>query len=147
MLVFELEGGARITLRPSGTEPKAKIYVETVGNAESLHEVGAVRAQLAKSSKTLANAFCMDMLHRVGITLPHWALEISDLVSVQDKMHWSAELLPMLLKKIEIDPDNAAGWLQQELDDSSRALLRPGIESFASDWTGNRAVLLSCFQT
>ncbi len=29
MLTFRLGGQARLTLRPSGTEPKAKIYIET----------------------------------------------------------------------------------------------------------------------
>jgi phosphomannomutase len=28
MLVYELTGGARITVRPSGTEPKVKMYFE-----------------------------------------------------------------------------------------------------------------------
>ncbi|MGD9796392.1 MAG: phospho-sugar mutase, partial [Acidimicrobiia bacterium] len=32
VLLFELDGGARLLVRPSGTEPKVKIYAETVGD-------------------------------------------------------------------------------------------------------------------
>ena len=39
MLVYELENNARIILRPSGTEPKAKIYVEIMGKDVQSYQV------------------------------------------------------------------------------------------------------------
>ncbi len=146
MLVFELENDARIVLRPSGTEPKAKVYVETMIAAESPHEVEALRDQMAIESQRLAHAFCTEMLQRIGITLPAWALHISDLVSIEDKLRWSTQLVPQLLEKLNANPEHAVAWLHDQLGASNRALLRPGIEKLARDWDGNRALLLDCFQ-
>jgi phosphomannomutase len=47
VLVFELDGGHRVIVRPSGTEPKVKIYVdvrETIADGESL-DAAKARAQ------------------------------------------------------------------------------------------------------
>ncbi len=147
MLVFELEDCARVILRPSGTEAKAKIYVETMSTAETLQDVVTVQKQMEILSKQLANAFCIDMLNRVGISLPEWAMEISELVSIEDKINWSTELVPQLLQKIQQDPENAIHWLHETLEPASRALLLPGIKAFSIAWDGNKTALLDCFET
>jgi phosphomannomutase len=63
LLAFELEQGARVLLRPSGTEPKLKLYVEAfeaVGAADSLQavraRVSAMAAALAESALELTRA-------------------------------------------------------------------------------------------
>ena len=61
MLVFELEDCARVILRPSGTEPKAKIYVETMSTAETLPDVVTVQKQM-DSVQAVGQCF----LHRHG---------------------------------------------------------------------------------
>ncbi len=46
MLVFYAEDGARLTVRPSGTEPKIKFYVELVAAVKSAAEVAPARTRL-----------------------------------------------------------------------------------------------------
>lgn len=56
VLAYELEGGGRVTVRPSGTEPKIKYYFElkeTLGAGEALQEARA-RAQERLAALTAA---------------------------------------------------------------------------------------------
>ncbi|MES2641558.1 MAG: phospho-sugar mutase [Myxococcota bacterium] len=104
VLVFRLaEGGAteptaRLLLRPSGTEPKNKIYVEVVGRpgVPSATEIRRVSAE----AKELALAFAHAMLGRVEIELPLWALRVSDLVAIEFKQHLAGVLLPEVRRRI-----------------------------------------------
>ncbi|KAF2477834.1 uncharacterized protein BDR25DRAFT_330481 [Lindgomyces ingoldianus] len=41
MITCELEGGARFTVRGSGTEPKIKLYIENVGESRKVAKAGA----------------------------------------------------------------------------------------------------------
>ncbi len=46
VLVFYAEDGARLTVRPSGTEPKIKFYVELVAAVKTAADVAPARARL-----------------------------------------------------------------------------------------------------
>ncbi len=57
VIAYELEGGSRITLRPSGTEPKIKYYLdlkETTGEGELM---AAARARAERKLTALTDAF------------------------------------------------------------------------------------------
>lgn len=70
VLVFHLERDAKVTLRPSGTEPKAKAYVEVSSPPCSpglsapvwLEQCGKIDV----AAESLANAFVAEALSRVG---------------------------------------------------------------------------------
>jgi phosphomannomutase len=46
VVVFHTGDGARLTVRPSGTEPKIKMYFEMVAKVSSPNEIPAARAKL-----------------------------------------------------------------------------------------------------
>ena len=63
VLVFELEGGHRVIVRPSGTEPKMKIYFDV---REDLAEGERLDAARARASQRI-DLLRVDVLARLGI--------------------------------------------------------------------------------
>jgi phosphomannomutase len=61
VLAFQSEDGSRLTVRPSGTEPKIKFYLELVGRAATPGEVRAGRAQLEDEGQRLRAAITADL--------------------------------------------------------------------------------------
>lgn len=100
VLVWWLEGGARVLLRPSGTEPKSKLYVELRAEPAA-GPLGPQREALAEAAAALAEALLIDVLAVAGLRLPRWALGCSELLSIEDKLDlagwwpaWFAALPP-----------------------------------------------------
>ena len=129
VLVFTLEGGARLTIRPSGTEPRCKIYVETTAQVGG--DLPLIQRRLNIESKAIAHAFIHLVLGRIDLELPDWALEISDLMSIEERVRWCRDLIPMLTSILETEPEAADGWLSQNMGADQRNQLRPGIEALA----------------
>jgi phosphomannomutase len=61
VLSFQSEDGARLTVRPSGTEPKIKFYLELVGQARERAEVAPARARLEADGQALKSAFTKEL--------------------------------------------------------------------------------------
>jgi phosphomannomutase len=61
VLAFEAEDGARLTVRPSGTEPKIKFYLELVGAARERGELAATRARLEAEGQALRSALVREL--------------------------------------------------------------------------------------
>jgi phosphomannomutase len=57
VLSFELETGARITMRPSGTEPKIKYYVDWVESLAADESLAAGEARAKENCAALTRAF------------------------------------------------------------------------------------------
>ncbi len=143
MLCLMLEGDARITIRPSGTEPKLKIYVETCRSAGA--DLGTDRAHLDEQARQLLEETLLLMMDRIQVVLPAWALHISDRVDLETKIEWSNRLVPALLEQLELAPGNAKEWLKSRLTADERALLRPGIVALNQSLGFDHVALRDCF--
>ena len=90
VLSYALAGGARVIVRPSGTEPKTKVYAELFG------EPGQDQGDLTVACRELAHAFVRDMLQRIEVVLPAWTQQMSDLLSVEHRLDFANRILPEL---------------------------------------------------
>jgi len=61
VLAFQAEDGARLTVRPSGTEPKIKFYLELVGEAQARADVAPTRARLEAEGRALRSALTKEL--------------------------------------------------------------------------------------
>jgi phosphomannomutase len=61
LLAFQSEDGARLTARPSGTEPKIKFYLELVGQAKDPAAVAETRARLDTEARSLKAALMKEL--------------------------------------------------------------------------------------
>ena len=65
VLAFQAEDGSRLTVRPSGTEPKIKFYLELVGRAASPAEVAPARARLEAEAQAVRATLVRELQPRL----------------------------------------------------------------------------------
>ena len=98
LISYKVEGGIKVTLRPSGTEPKNKLYLELaadpLGPEATAQEFRAHREGVDRKVKDFSNRFLSEMLSLIGISVPEYAFEISDLVALQYKVDFCDRFLP-----------------------------------------------------
>jgi len=114
----------KVTARPSGTEPKLKVYVEsgTRGDRE---------ARRAAQQRVLeaALAFVEHLLGFLGLRLSRAALLLSQLVSVENRKDFDCSFLPELRSRLEAGTASVE-WIEERLRGygrDPRRLVAPGI--------------------
>lgn len=149
LITYHLEGGIKATIRPSGTEPKNKIYIEKasdpVGAGASDAAFQAVRDKVDRDVQDFSNAFLKNMLALVDIDLPAYALEISDLVSINSKQHFAEEFTPGL-ERLAADSgsdEELNAWIDAQLKSygpDARLLIGSAFDTYLADARGTGRV-------
>jgi phosphoglucomutase len=116
------EGELSVSVRPSGTEPKIKIYVERVFDpSPSWAGDGFAAARRAMDAATgeVTLGLVDQLLCLIGIELPRPALLLSSLVSLDHRIDFAQRFLPELEAQLcAAGPGDAArltGWVDERL--------------------------------
>ena len=145
LISFRVEGGIKATIRPSGTEPKNKLYLELAANplgpAATRERFQAHRDSVDLTVKDFSNRFLAEMLALIGVQVPEYAFEISDLVALQYKVDFCDRFLPEFAERAAAagdDPsrERAVGaWIDETLrpyGPDARMLVRHAFEAYAT---------------
>ena len=145
LISFTLEGGIKATIRPSGTEPKNKLYLELaakpLGAEATRSDFEEHRRKVDQEVKEFSNSFLAEMLALIGVTVPVYAFDISDLVALQHKVDFCDRFLPEFERRAKevlggrLDEAGVSGWVDDTLSPygpDARALVRRAFESYAA---------------
>ncbi len=93
VLVFHLRNtdatsSMRVTVRPSGTEPKVKMYFEVVGKPCPLAQLDAARAAIRKTGEHIEKAVMLHCYRILGIDFPERGFLLFWQLPLTDKLHY-----------------------------------------------------------
>lgn len=88
VLLYKLERGSRVAIRPSGTEPKTKIYLESTALPQGDEPAGAVCARVDDLVYRIAKAFVQELLGRTGLGASDPGLTVSGFESWEAKRNF-----------------------------------------------------------
>lgn len=124
-ITFQFEGGLKASVRPSGTEPKNKVYIEKgsepLGADVPDDQFDELRRAVDAEVEEFSNAFMRMMLAIVGVELPGYCYLISDLVALERKQHFARVFLPELESRTQAlaagegDKGQLNQWIDAEL--------------------------------
>ena len=125
---FETEACV-VTVRPSGTEPKLKVYIQLLPAGEAPRERGAALLEAVRSrTEGLARQIYGELLGRLGVSLGEAALRLPDIVDLDRKLDFERETVPALREALVsgryADLDALLGWLSEAV-----APMTPGTDA------------------
>jgi phosphoglucomutase/phosphomannomutase len=146
ILAFYLDNGARVIVRPSGTEPKNKIYIEVprtaLGEQASDTALANEKQEAQAIATEISDDFNRQMLATVGVELPTYALRISGLVSLENRLDFVQRFLPEFERRAAGIPDGSVsrGELSAWIDDNlatygkdARGLVGAAVDAYLTE--------------
>ena len=122
--------GFIVTIRPSGTEPKLKLYCQLLPDPEAPAQLGAGQAiirEVRARAEEVARQGTADLLRRIDVEIGTPALLLPDIVDLEQKVKFERETVPALLQAIEDEThpslDALLSWLRREV-----AAMTPGTD-------------------
>ena len=151
LISYTVDGGIKLTIRPSGTEPKNKVYLELaaapLGPDASDSEFEEHKGKIDQEVKDFSNRFLSQMLSLIGVSVPEYAFEISDLVALPYKVDFCQRFLPEFENKAdsalagELEDESLAAWVEETLrpyGPDARALVRRAFDAYAASIGNSR---------
>ena len=125
VLVYQLANGARVIIRPSGTEPKNKLYLEVpappLGVEAGDDDLARSKAATDALAQRLADDFTRQMLATIGVDLPPYALRISALVPLDRRLDFVERFVPGFEERVlacaqgQGPPEAVSHWIDDQL--------------------------------
>lgn len=152
LLVFSFDGG-RLSLRPSGTEPKLKFYVQTrgapTGSTAQTHADGLARAAYRDLLAVLDQVWQQDM----GLPDPGYAAltdafaDLPDVVPLEGKVALQRDVAAGLRERLAStgqSPELTARWLARQVGAvvpgvTGWAVAAPALAATAGQWDAAQA--------
>ena len=139
-LTFRLEGGARACARPSGTEPKIKLYVEVVdaplGDDATFEALQASRERVRLETERISDEMAVQAYRFLGIEMPAYALRLSPLLGLQHKQDFVEAFLPALRAEADgAEGQDLVAWIEERLapyGKDPRGLVSPAVAAYVS---------------
>jgi phosphoglucomutase len=137
-LQLEYERDLHVAVRPSGTEPKIKFYVEQVFDpapAWAATGFAAAQREMDEATRCATLALVEQALRLIDIELPRPGLLLSSLVSLDNRLDFTGRFLSELEARLRdaslADADRLGAWVDERLKPygtDPRYLVRTGIE-------------------
>jgi len=89
VLVFHMQDGQKGVIRPSGTEPKTKIYFEATGQLSENETLEELKARIDSSLREFAQVFAEEMLRRGDITPDTPGVKVSGIEALEKKLKFA----------------------------------------------------------
>jgi phosphoglucomutase len=132
--------GVQISVRPSGTEPKIKFYVEQLfypSPSWAGDGFAVARRIMDDATRQLTLALVDDVLRLVDIELPRPALLVSPLVSLDNRIDFAEHFLPELEVRLHSfsheDLEKLRAWVEERLKrygSDARYLVAAGVADY-----------------
>ena len=143
VLGYTLENGARVLIRPSGTEPKNKIYIEVpappLGLQATDEALTRSKTETDVIAQQIADDFTRQMLAIIGVHLPEYALRLSGLLPLDKRLDFVQQFMPGLEKQVHTwgaggtSQDAVSQWIDTHLASygkDARGLVRDAMAAY-----------------
>ena len=141
-----------ITVRPSGTEPKLKLYCQLLPDGEPLDAAGTgLLEQVRGKADRVARSLYNELLSCIGVSLDEAALLLPDIIDLENKQRFAGETVPRLQEAMGSGRfaglDDLLGWLRAEAGFMTPAAdplpaLKRSLAGLCRDWRDESGMTL-----